>query len=127
MRELWLGSRVPEHRRYNHVVVAATHNSYGGKASGDLGSIAHQLDLGVRFVELDVHDNDFTRFGYRIGHESPGDEVVHGGGNPAGDRLADWLQAIARWSGNHAGHAPIAVVLDLKDPLTDNRSFAAGN
>lgn len=114
-------------RRYNRLVFAATHNSYGGKPSGDLGSISRQLDRGVRFVELDVHDNEFTRFGYRIGHESPGDGVANGGGNPATDRLPDWLQTIVSWSGNHGGHVPIAVLLDVKDPLTDNRSFAAGN
>ena len=118
---------MPDRRRYNQIVVAATHNSFAGKPSGDLGSISRQLDRGVRFVELDVHDNDFAHFGYRIGHESPGDGVVHGGGNPAGDRLPDWLQTIVNWSGNHAGHVPIAVLLDVKDPLTDNRSFAAGN
>ena len=118
---------MPEHRRYNQVVVAATHNSYGGKPSGDLGSIPHQLDRGVRCIELDAHDNDFAQFGYRIGHESPGNGVVRGAGNPAGDRFADWLQTIVKWSGSHPGHVPIAVVLDVKDPLTDNRSFAAGN
>ena len=116
-----------ELHRYNRIVVAATHNSYGGRSSDDLGSIPHQLDRGVRFVELDVHDNDFMHFGYRIGHESPGDGVMGGGGNPASDRLSDWLQTIATWSGNNAGHVPIAVLLDVKDPLTDNRSFAAGN
>jgi hypothetical protein len=118
---------MPDLRRYNQVVVAATHNSFAGKPSGDLGSILHQLNRGIRFVELDVHDNEFTHFGYRIGHESPGDGVVHGDGNPAGDRLADWLRTIVGWSGNHAEHVPIAVLLDVKDPLTDNRSFAAGN
>jgi hypothetical protein len=110
--------------RYNDVVVAATHNSYSGDARG---SIPHQLDHGVRFVELDVHDNDFEANGYRIGHGEPGAEVSHLPGNPASNRLADWLDVVARWSDGHRPHAPIVVALDLKDPLTDNRSFAAGN
>jgi len=107
--------------------VAATHNSYAGAPSGDLGSLRRQLDGGVRFVELDVHDNDFASSGYRIGHESPGDDVVHVGGNPRTDRLAAWLRAVASWSAADARHAPITLALDLKDRLTDNRSFAEGN
>ena len=112
--------------RYNEVSVAATHNSYAGLPSGDLGSVRRQLDRGVRFLELDVHDNEFARFGYRIGHESPGDDVVNSGGNPRTARLGAWLGAIQRWSAAHPRHAPIALGLDLKDRLTDNRSFAEG-
>ena len=107
--------------------MAATHNSYAGTPSGDLGSLRRQLDGGVRFVELDVHDNDFASFGYRIGHETPGDHVIHAGGNPRSDRLGAWLGTIAGWSAANPLHAPIAVALDLKDRLTDNRSFAEGN
>jgi hypothetical protein len=114
-------------RRFNEVVLAATHNSYAGSPSGDLGSLRRQLDGGVRFVELDLHDNDFASAGYRIGHESPGDGVAHAGGNPRTDRLAQWLGAIASWSTANPRHAPITVALDLKDRLTDNRSFAQGN
>src|SRR4051794_17382298 len=115
-----------ERRRFNEVVVAATHNSYSGNVLGARGSIPHQLGRGVRFVELDVHDNDFAHFGYRIGHESPGNDVVNGEGNPADHSLPAWLQMIVRWSADHKGHAPIVVALDLKDSLSDNRSFAAG-
>ncbi|HEY1275754.1 MAG TPA: hypothetical protein VGF25_12615 [Thermoleophilaceae bacterium] len=113
--------------RYNEATFAATHNSYAGGAADDLGSLRRQLDGGVRFLELDLHDNDFAASGYRIGHESPGDDVVHGGGNPRTDRLPAWLGAIAAWSDENPGHAPITVALDLKDRLTDNRSFAQGN
>jgi hypothetical protein len=114
-------------RRYNEVSFAATHNSYAGVPSGDLGPIRRQLDGGVRFIELDVHDNDFTSTGYRIGHESPGDDVARSGGNPRTDRLGPWLREMAAWSKGHPRHAPIAVALDLKDRLTDNRSYAQGN
>ena len=107
--------------------MAATHNSYAGAPSGDLGSLRRQLDGGVRFVELDVHDNDFVSTGYRIGHEAPGDDVIRTGGNPRTDKLGPWLRAIQRWSDTNPRHAPITVALDIKDDLTDNRSFAQGN
>lgn len=34
----------------------ATHNSYSGNLGGTRGSIVSQLDAGVRFLELDIHD-----------------------------------------------------------------------
>jgi len=114
-------------RRYNEVVLAATHNSYAGVPSGDLGPLRRQLDAGVRFVELDVHDNEFGSYGYRIGHEAPGDQVSKAGGNPRTDKLVAWLRAIAGWSDDNPRHAPVTVALDIKDDLTDNRSFAEGN
>src|SRR4051812_7686345 len=110
--------------RYKEIVVAATHNSYSG---GDRGSLTHQLDHGVRFVELDVHDNDFGQAGYRVGHDEPGDAVEHSGGNPPGNGLGEWLQVIADWSAQQRTHVPIVVALDLKDPLTDNPSYRDGN
>jgi hypothetical protein len=109
------------------VVLAATHNSYAGVPSGDVGPLRRQLDAGVRFVELDVHDNEFGSYGYRIGHEAPGDQVSKAGGNPRTDKLVAWLRAIAGWSDANPRHAPVAVALDIKDDLTDNRSFAEGN
>jgi hypothetical protein len=114
-------------RRYSEVVSAATHNSFAGMPSGDLGSVRRQLDGGVRFVELDVHDDAFASSGYRIGHDEPGNRVVQGGGNPRTDSLAAWLRTVATWSAGNPRHAPIVVALDLKDDLTDNRSFAQGN
>src|SRR5262249_15973570 len=39
----------------------------------------------------------------------------------------DWLTVVASWSFSHPTAAPIVVMLDLKDDLTDNPSFAAGN
>ena len=111
--------------RYNELVVAATHNSY---SPGERGSIPHQLDAGVRFIELDIHDNGIeTLHDYRLGHLKPGAEVAHGGGNPTTDMLSDWLQVIAGWSARKRPHVPIVVMLDLKDPFTDNRSYAGGN
>ncbi|MER7274065.1 Ca2+-dependent phosphoinositide-specific phospholipase C [Dactylosporangium sp. NPDC000244] len=108
-------------------VFRATHNSYSGNVGGSRGSITAQLDSGVRFVEFDVHDNGYaTNHDYSIGHNGPGDAVDHTG-NPASNLLRDWLQSVSAWSAAHPSHAPLVVMLDLKDDLTDNPSFAAGN
>ena len=40
---------------------------------------------------------------------------------------SDWLGAIDDWSRDNSGHAPITLVIDLKDDKTDNRSYAEGN
>ena len=108
---------------FHEAVFRATHNSY----EHGRGTIAEQLDSGVRFLEIDVHDAEYLRHGYRIGHNWPGDAVGNGGGNPASDRLEDWLAAIAEWSGGHDRHAPITVTLDAKNDLTDGESHSAGN
>ncbi|SFW80869.1 hypothetical protein [Amycolatopsis australiensis] len=109
-------------------VFRATHNSYSGDVDGAKNSLAYQLDHGVRFLELDIHDNGYaTTHDYGVGHGSPGDLVDHGGGNPASDNLRDWLTTIGTWSAAHPAAAPIVVMLDLKDDLTDNPDFAAGN
>ncbi|MEV0593870.1 hypothetical protein [Nonomuraea cavernae] len=108
-------------------IFRATHNSYSGNVAGAKGSIAYQLDQGVRFLELDIHDNGYgTSRDYSIGHDSPGDQVDHTG-NPASNLLRDWLNAINAWSTGHPSAAPIVVALDIKDDLTDNTSYAAGN
>jgi hypothetical protein len=108
-------------------IFRATHNSYSGDVDGAKHSITYQLDHGVRFLELDVHDNGYdTNHDYAIGHDSPGNLVDHNG-NPASNNLRDWLNVVSSWSGQHSTHAPLVVMLDLKDNLTDNPSFAAGN
>lgn len=108
-------------------VFLATHNSYSGNVDGAKNSIDYQLDHGVRFIELDVHDNGYdTNHDYSVGHGSPGDLVDHAG-NPASNLLRDWLNVIESWSVGHPTAAPLVVMLDLKDDLTDNASFAAGN
>jgi len=102
----------------------ATHNSYTG---GPRGSIREQLDRGVRFIELDVHDDGFATFGdFRVGHGWPDDEVDHGGGNPGGDTLGEWLGVLRAWSAAHPDHAPITVCIDAKDDFAENPSFADG-
>jgi hypothetical protein len=108
-------------------VFRATHNSYSGNVDGSKGSLVSQLDGGVRFLELDIHDNGYaTNHDYSIGHDAPGDKVDHAG-NPGSNLLRDWLGTIAAWSAAHPTHAPLLVMLDIKDNLTDNTSFAAGN
>jgi hypothetical protein len=44
---------------------------------------------------------------YQIGHNSAGDQVDHTGGNPAGNRLADWLTTVGTWSAGHPAAAPV--------------------
>ncbi|MGW5720278.1 hypothetical protein ACWEVP_29205 [Amycolatopsis sp. NPDC003865] len=109
-------------------VFRATHNSYSGDVDGAKNSIAYQLDHGVRFIEYDIHDNGYaTNHDYGVGHDSPGNAVDHSGGNPASNNLRDWLSVVNTWSAAHPSAAPIVVMLDLKDDLTDNANFAAGN
>ncbi|MFI7152150.1 hypothetical protein ACIBO2_45150 [Nonomuraea sp. NPDC050022] len=108
-------------------IFRATHNSYSGNVSGAKNSIAYQLDHGIRFLELDIHDNGYaTSHDYSVGHDSPGNQVDHNG-NPASNLLRDWLGVINTWSAQHPTAAPIVVALDIKDDLTDNTSYAAGN
>lgn len=108
-------------------IFRATHNSYSGDLDGTRGSITRQLDQGVRFIELDIHDNGYaTARDYAIGHDAPGD-LVDRAGNPPSNLLRDWLTVIDTWSTNHPTAAPITVALDIKDDLTDNTSYAAGN
>ncbi|MEV0232068.1 hypothetical protein [Nonomuraea sp. NPDC050786] len=108
-------------------IFRATHNSYSGNVDGAKNSIAYQLDHGIRFIELDIHDNDYaTARDYSVGHDSPGNLVDHAG-NPASNLLRDWLNVINTWSAQHPTAAPIVVGLDVKDDLTDNPSYAAGN
>ncbi len=110
---------------YAAATFLASHNSYSPGA--DLGPVKAQLDAGVRFLEFDIHDNDFAAQGFRVGHDAPGDEVSLGGDNPSGLGLPAWLQVVADWTKQNAGHAPITIGIDLKDPLDDNPSHAAGN
>jgi len=109
-------------------VYGATHNSYSGNVDGAKRSILEQLNAGIRFIELDIHDNGYgSAHDYQIGHDEPGDAVDHGGGNPASNSLRDWLAQVASWSSQNTAHAGLTVMLDIKDDLTDNPSFAAGN
>src|SRR3954454_4806009 len=95
-------------------VFRSTHNSYSGNVDGAKNSLAYQLDHGVRFLELDVHDNGYaTSRDYAVGHDSPGTLVDHGGGTPASSSLRDWLAVVNTWSAQHPAAAPIVVMLDL--------------
>lgn len=121
-------ARPGDTQKFSASVFGATHNSYSGNIDGSRGSITTQLDRGVRFVEFDIHDNGYSSsHDYQVGHDGPGDAVDHGGSNPNGNGLRSWLGDVASWSRSHPTHAPIVLMLDLKDNLTDNYSYAAGN
>ena len=109
---------------YDQVCFRASHNSYSGE---ERGSIVAQLEAGVRQIEYDFHDNDYESEGFRMGHSSPGGEVFHEDGNPHSNRLQDWLAVVADWSSSNPDHAPINMLLNIKDDMTDNRSTAAGS
>ena len=108
---------------FNEVIVGGTHNSY----SPERGTLRGQLGDGIRCLELDIHDNDYSSSGgYRLGHASPGDEVADSE-NGIGLLLPEWLDVVNDWSGDHPEHVPITVVLDIKDNLTDNEDANQGN
>src|SRR5262249_47518601 len=120
-----MASVVSDSPVFNDAYFRSTHNSYEG---GTRHSIIAQLDAGVRFLELDLHDNAFSTYrDYRIGHDEPGDRVSHDNGNPATNLLTDWLALIRGWSLAHPQHAPITLGLDTKDDLTDNHNASRGN
>ena len=113
-----------EAQRFNETVWPATHNSYSG---GARGSLPAQLEAGVRFIELDVHADDYGARGFRVGHDAPGDEVEYGAGNPVVDGLEEWLEVVARWSQLNPRHLPLTLGLDLKDDLSAAATTADGN
>lgn len=103
---------------YDRTRFWSSHNSYSG---GTRRSLPEQLDQKVRGFELDLHDNDYDSVGdFRIGHLKAGHEVARGGGNPTSLLFRDWLDVFAKWSAKNPTHAPLTLVLDVKDDLTDN-------
>lgn len=108
--------------RLDEVRLKSTHNSYSG---GTRGGLLRQLDVGVRCLEFDLHDNGFADIGdFRIGHLTPGAEIALGNGapgdNPNTHLFRPWLDVLAGWSSTHMGHGPMVIVIDVKDDLTDN-------
>ena len=114
-----------EQQLISEMIYKATHNSYTGH---DKGSIIEQLDVGVRSLEYDIHDNDYVSLqSYQIGHSQAGSEVELGNGNPQRYHVQDWLEVVHEWSMEHPNHSIITIVLDIKDNLTDNHSHSEGN
>lgn len=105
------------------VAFPATHNSFSGNINGTRGSILFQLNSGVRFLELDLNEDNYAANGndYTIGHGAAGVEVDHSlADNPTSDNLRPWLYQIAQWSYSHPTHSPLILMLDLKDNLGNN-------
>ncbi len=112
-----------------------------------------QLALGLRAIELDVHDDpEGGRFagpgavlsarargwplarptGWLAAMQQPGFKVFHHEGYDQGShcwRLAECLAAVRDWSERHPGHAPITVFIETKPgnaaPLTPDYPAAA--
>ncbi len=103
---------------YDRTRFLSSHNSYSGDTRR---SLPVQLDQKVRCFELDLHDNDYESIGdFRIGHMKAGHEVALGGGNPTSLLFRDWLDVFEKWSVKNPTHAPLTLVLDVKNDLTDN-------
>ena len=68
------------------IAVWRNHGPYSG---GDRGRDKEfQLNLGIRGLELDFHDDDYgDRPDWQVGHFDPGEDVLFGNGNPIGDGL----------------------------------------
>ena len=104
-----------------HFNFRATHNSYSGNNADDKGgyrgSIVQQLDLGLRYLEIDI-PGEPEDGAFQVGHSLKEDEdrVYHSHGNPDSNDLSDWLTVIANWSKSeeNSGHDPIVVALEVK-------------
>jgi hypothetical protein len=96
---------------FNKAFFQATHNSYSGTG----GPIREQLDSGIRGIEFDIRYDS----GFKVGHDSPGDNVSHSG-NPSSNDLDDWLRIVTDWSDANSGHDPIMLFLDAKESLSSH-------
>jgi len=119
---------------YNQAAFKATHNSETGNYDpillfgvGQKGSVIHQLDSGVRFVEYDLH-SEYQLIGDKlknVGDFQLGESLYPGyqvdtniSGNPTDILLTSWLKIIKDWSDQHPYHAPITLAYDLKEDFT---------
>jgi hypothetical protein len=115
----------PDGPRYKAAVFRSTHNSYSG---GARGTIRAQLDAGVRFIEFDVYAPACRGEDFRVGHTKPGHEVDHGGDNPDGDALRDWLGVVAGWVRGRGGNSGIVTLgLDMKSKLVEAAVYEDGS
>lgn len=117
------GSNEPDEQDlFMHFNFRATHNSYSGNNADDKGgyrgSIVQQLDLGLRYLEIDIPGGPVDG-AFQVGHSTTKseDRVYHSKGNPESNDLGDWLEVIANWSrsGENSGHDPIVVALEVKE------------
>ena len=132
--EFWNGPRLARALNYTHLPLTT------------------QLDLGIRAVELDIHDDPvggrfdqpgflkalraaglapeapydpartLTKPGFKVFHQTDYDQ------RSTCLRLSDCLAEISSWSSKHPGHAPIFIFLETKQgsskPLTRDYSAA---
>jgi hypothetical protein len=100
----------------------ATHNSYSGNLyliydNGHRGSIEQQLDLGVRYLELDLLGK-YGNHDFQLGHFELLTAIDYSHGNPSSDKLSDWIRVINDWSDANHGHAPILIAIETKNEFT---------
>ncbi|MFH1160420.1 MAG: phosphatidylinositol-specific phospholipase C domain-containing protein [bacterium] len=97
-----------------------THNSYSGNTNdGHRGSIIQQLDLGLRYIELDIIYSIFMGYDFHVGHSADEDRIDHSHGNPSSHLLSDWLTVIKNWSDQNPSHAPVVIAIETKNELAD--------
>lgn len=109
---------------YDKAVFMATHNS---AEISELG-IWQQLDIGCRFLEFDIWAKEFQKYGdYRLGHDGPDDSRLmkgrpsgHPYGNPNTALLGPWMRHIQRWRQHNLDHAPLVIMFDMKDDVSDD-------
>lgn len=100
--------------RLTDAQIVATHNSYHVAPDPyvvpdwdyTMPPLAEQLALGVRALELDVHQHGDT---FRVYHVEGFDETS------TCDTLADCLDALAAWSVKNPAHFPLFVQIEPKD------------
>jgi hypothetical protein len=140
-----LGSHNSYHGRPYPEVLAALRNV--STALGDSLDYAHsplpdQFDLGVRQIELDVWaDPDGGKFaapklplesGAEVRRDpamqEPGFKVIHQADIDTNSTCLTFvacLTEVKEWSDAHPGHAPINVLVEMKDVVVDETAFAA--
>jgi hypothetical protein len=103
---------------YNKAFFKTSHNSYNI-------SVRKQLDLGVRGLEYDIHDEKVQELNdFEVYHLPKHVDVALGvDGNPDNLLLASWLSLLKDWSDEKKNqHAPITLFIELKDSLVDDNN-----
>ncbi|MBY8991259.1 MAG: hypothetical protein KGD58_10940 [Candidatus Lokiarchaeota archaeon] len=103
---------------YNEAFFKTSHNSYEK-------SVRKQLNMGVRGLEYDIHDDKIQQLGdFEVYHLQNNIDVLLGkDGNPDDYLFSNWLKVLQDWSNNlNKEHAPITLFVELKDSIIDSNN-----
>ena len=109
--EIW---NIPYHKAF----FKTSHNSY------EL-SIREQLNMGVRGLEYDLHDDKIQELAdFEVYHLQNHIDVLLGeDGNPNDLLFSNWLKILDDWSSEqNKEHAPITLFIELKDGIIDSNN-----